>query len=95
MVKNKTEELEEEDLEDDEDTELEDFDEEEEEEPIKKKKGKLKSKNWIVQHDLEMWTVINPSTKEVMAQAPTQELLSLQLQTIAAQKASESSKQTE
>ena len=95
MVKKNQEDTEDdiEDFEDEEDDE--DEDSEEEEEPVKKKKGKLKSKDWVIQHFPETWTVLDPRTKEVIASAPTMEELNIQLQVISAQKSSEASMQTE
>ena len=94
MAKKDEEDFEEEDF--DEDSEDEDEDsEDEEEKPSKKKKGNPKSKDWIIQHSPETWTVFDPRTKEVIASAPNMELLNLSLQVISAQKASEASKQTE
>lgn len=89
MVKKETE-----DFEEDEDDD--DFEDEIEDEETPKKKGKVKrGKDWIIQHSPESFAVINPETKEILAQAQTPELLSLQLQLISAQKSSEASKQTE
>lgn len=78
------------------DEEFEGEEEEEEEEEIKPaKKFKKEKRSWEMQHIPEVFRVINPETKEIIAQAPNPELLSLQLQVISAQKSTESAKQTE
>lgn len=90
MPKRKLDEAEE-DFEDEEDLEEED----EEEEPKKKIKPKVKSNNWEIRATPEIFTAYNPKTNEVIAQALSKEDLIMQLVLVAAQKATETVKNTE
>lgn len=89
MVKKTDEEDFEDELEEEEEEE-----EAEEEKPKKKVKAKI-GKDWVSQRTPEFFTVVNPKTKEVIAQALTLEELNLQLNIIAAQKSTEAAKNTE
>jgi len=98
------------DLEDDYDEEEdeeeeEDEDEEEEEEVKPKRKTKKTSKqpeekeeeideNWLIQHIPETFRVIDPKTKEVVADGASIDELRLKLQVIATQNSVEAAKNT-
>ena len=93
---------------DEEETEEETDEEEEEEVPKKSVKPKKKVRkiveeeeeetkengNWLVQRIPELLRVVDPQTKKVIAQADTIEGLTLQLQVLATQFASEAARNT-
>ena len=88
----------------------EETDEDDEEEEVPKKSAKPKKKvrkiveeeeeetkengNWLVQRIPELLSVVDPQTKKVIAQADTIEGLTLQLQVLATQFASEAARNT-
>lgn len=51
-------------------------------------------KNWLIQHSPEVFRVVNPATREVIAEALTIEELRLQLAVISAQHSVEGAKNT-
>lgn len=58
-------------------------------------KQEIDPKKWQIIHQPEIWAVINPKTKKVVAEGSSKEDLILQLNVIAAQKSVEAAKLVE